>query len=230
VNFLLFDMDGVVVETEHLKAAAHTAAAERFGGRIPADLYPTVMGQTHAQVRAAFIRASGHPTDPAAYTRVYREVYHAMLAAAPRLVPGVGELLKRLHAAGYLLGLVTSSSIQSAQMVLDMLVAAGVFSDDMFTAHVFAEDVSRGKPAPDPYLLGLERLGSRACVPSQCRALAFEDSNAGVQSAAAAGLPVIALRHRFNAQQDFSCAAAVLDTFTDTDAVYQMIEQSLRPI
>ncbi|MBE0699286.1 MAG: HAD family phosphatase, partial [Anaerolineaceae bacterium] len=126
MNFILFDMDGVIVETEQFKAAAHTAAAERFGGRVPADLYPSVMGQTHTHVRAAFIRASGFAVDPAVYTQIYREVYHDLLIAGLRTVPGVSELLQRLHANGYLLGLVTSSSTQSAQIVLDMLVETGV--------------------------------------------------------------------------------------------------------
>jgi HAD superfamily hydrolase (TIGR01509 family) len=224
-KYLLFDMDGVVVETEHLKAAAHTAAIEYHGGQVPAELYPTVMGQTHTRVRAAFIQACGVAIQAEEYTRVYREVYQNLLAAGPRLVPGVSELLRSLHAAGCRLGLVTSSAVHSAQLVLDWLEQTGFLSEGLFSARIFGEDVAHGKPAADPYLLGLQRLGADVCAPGQCRGLAFEDSHAGLESARAAGLPVIALRHRYNAQQDFSAAAAVLTSFEDTPAVFALIEQ-----
>ena len=56
---VLFDMDGVLVQTEALKARAHTAAVEHVGGRVPDGFYPTVMGRSHQAVRGAFLAAAG---------------------------------------------------------------------------------------------------------------------------------------------------------------------------
>lgn len=217
MKIALFDMDGVVVETEHLKAAAHAAAVVHFGGSVPPDLYPTVMGQTHAAVRSAFIRAGGVEIDPEAYTRVYRETYHAWLAERPLLAPGAMDLLTGLERAGYRLGLVTSSSIHTAGKLFDLL---GL--DDIFSARVFAEDVRRGKPDPEPYRLGMQRLNAGGA-----HGVAFEDSQAGVTSAAAAGLAVLAVRHRFNGGQDFSRARTVLNSLADTPAVLALVEAAL---
>lgn len=218
MKIALFDMDGVIVETEHLKAAAHAAAVVHFGGSVPPDLYPTVMGQPHAAVRAAFIRAGGAQIDPEAYTRVYRAAYHGWLSEETTLAPGVRELLTALARANYRLGLVTSSSSQTAGRLFDLLGLDGIFS-----ARVFADDVQRGKPDHEPYRLGMARLGAHGA-----RGVAFEDSQAGVTSAAAAGLAVIALRHRFNAGQDLSAARVVLPSLADTPAVLALVKEALQ--
>ena len=102
---VLFDMDGVLVETEHLKAAAHAAAVARFGGQAPQDLYARVMGQPHPAVRAAFIRAAEMSIDPAAYTSAYLEIYHHLLDTRLSLTPGVKALLTGLQAKGFALAL-----------------------------------------------------------------------------------------------------------------------------
>lgn len=214
---VLFDMDGVLVETEHLKAAAHAAAARRFGGKAPEDLYARVMGQPHAFVRAAFIRATNLEIPTAVYTEAYLEIYHHLLETRLRPTPGIPALLSGLQGQGFILALVTSSQARSAEKILGQLELG-----NYFVTRVAAEDVQRGKPDPEPYLTALARLDLQ---PNQ--AVAMEDSQAGIEAAAGAGLEVIALRHPYNAGQDFSKAVQVLDSLTDTLKVIALLEETL---
>jgi HAD superfamily hydrolase (TIGR01509 family) len=211
---ILFDMDGVLVETEHLKAEAHARAVARFGGQAQQDLYARVMGQPHTAVRAAFIGAAGMEIDPAAYSSAYLEIYHHLLDTRLRLTPGVTALLAGLQARQLTLALVTSSQAGTTEKILRQAGLAG-----FFPVRIVAEDVRRGKPDPEPYQTALDRLALRSKA-----ALALEDSQVGVAAAAAAGLPVIALRHRFNSGHDFSKAVQTLDSLSDTAGIIDLIE------
>jgi HAD superfamily hydrolase (TIGR01509 family) len=214
---VLFDMDGVIVKTEHLKAAAHEAAVAKFGGCVPENLYASVIGQTHNDVRAAFIRAAGIPIDPDGYTREYRRVYSVSLDTEVELVPGIGELLAALDVKGFQLALVTSSTRPPAEKLL------GKFHlDHFFRVKICAEDVQHGKPDPEPYIKALEKLSARPAD-----TIVLEDSLSGIIAANAARLTVITLRHLYNQQQDFSLAFAVLDSLADTRKVMELIEQAI---
>ena len=214
IKAVLFDLDGVIVESEHLKAAAHAEAAARFGKPVPREVYAQVMGQTHEAVRRAFLQAAGAEVDPAAYTAAYHAIYHRLVQTQLNLTPGMGELLPALIAQGYRLALVTSSSKESAAITLSRVGLA-----DYFAVEVFAGDVLRGKPDPQPYQLALDRL---AITPRE--GVVFEDSHAGIEAAAAASLRVLALRHRYNADQDFSKAFQVLDALANTSKLITLIE------
>ncbi|MBI3698538.1 MAG: HAD-IA family hydrolase, partial [Acidobacteria bacterium] len=93
-----------------------------------------------------------------------------------------------------------------------------------FRVRVSADDVRRPKPAPDAYLIALDRLriGPTAAV-------AFEDSASGLEAAGAAGLPVLALRHSFNLEQDLSRAVAQFDSLCDSSTIVETIESLLIP-
>src|SRR4029079_11989897 len=112
---------------------------------------------------------------------VVRRMLDAYRAQLP-LVDGAVAAVKRL-AAGYPLGLASSSNRPLIDVVLDV---AGVAS--LFAATVSSEEVARGKPAPDVYLEAARRLG---VDPTRCAAV--EDSHGGIRSASAAGIRVIAL-------------------------------------
>ena len=209
-------MDGVIVESEHLKAAAHAETAALFGKPVPRAVYARVMGQTHDAVRSAFLQAAGASVDSAKYTATYREIYHHLVQTQLTLTPGMSALLAALNTQGYRMALVTSSSKESAAITLTRAGLAGFFA-----VEVFAEDVQRGKPDPQPYQTALVRLAIDAH-----EAVAFEDSGAGVEAAAAAGLRVFALRHLYNADQDFGKAFYILDSLIDTAKIVGLIEEA----
>jgi len=211
---ILFDLDGVVIPTENIKGQVHAQTVASFGGSVSPSLYVDYIGRSHEEVRRAFISASGMHIDPDAYTRTFRQIYHALLEADLGFSPGAGELLDSLTRRGYRLALVSSSSASSVTLILQKLGISALF-DIIITA----DDVSKKKPAPDAYLAALERLSI-----SPAQAIVFEDSQVGVAAAIAAGVTVIAVRHSSNHRQDFSPACTILDSLADTPSILSLIE------
>ena len=214
---VIFDLDGVLVITEALKAQAHEETVQFFGGRVERGFYGLVMGGSHESVRAAFIKEAALAIEPRDYSERYGQIYEHLLGSDLAVSPGVNELLKDLKQRGYALAVVTSSQ----QWMVDRIFA-GTNISQFFDVVVSADDVARHKPAPDPYLAALERLGTPADS-----ALVFEDSGVGVAAAAAAGIPVIGLRHEFNAEHDFRPVDRMIQSFQDTGQVVRLIDEML---
>ena len=128
------------------------------------------------------MRTAGVPEDP---VTINRDVVQRMLEAYRRelpLLPGAAEAVRRT-AAAFPLALASSSNREIFEAVLDLAGLA-----DCFGATVSSEEVPRGKPAPDVYLEAARRLG---VSPERCAAV--EDSHAGIRSAKAAGMRVVAI-------------------------------------
>jgi len=181
---VLWDLDGTLVDSEPLWARAQVELAARHGGRwSPAD----AVGQT-GQALAATARAmrdrGGVDLPPA---RIVADLTDGVLARYRRRVPwapGARELLDQCRRRGVRCGLVTMSS---ARLVAPVLAA---LPTGTFATVVHGDRVSRPKPHPEPYRLALDelRLAARQVV-------AVEDSEPGVASARAAGIPVLAIVH-----------------------------------
>lgn len=215
---IVFDMDGVLVDTEPLKARAHRSAVEARGGELPLDLYRDQMGGAHRKVVRTFLQASGLDAGPEAleeYEERFRGAYRELLDRELRPVAGARELLRRVAEEGRAVALVTSSERWMVRRVLPRLGA-----EDVFRAVVTAEDVDREKPAPDPYLRARDALGARSA-----RAVAVEDTRSGVASASAAGLRVVAVRHGFNRDQDFPGAAAEVEDLTPAAEFLSLVDR-----
>ena len=214
---VIFDLDGVLVITEALKAQAHEEAVQFFGGRVERSFYGLVMGGSHESVRAAFMEKAGLDVEPEDYSERYGRIYERLLDSDLAVSPGVSELLEELQQRGYRLAVVTSS-----QQWMVGLIFAKTNISRFFGVVITAGDVARHKPAPDPYLAALDRLGTAADS-----ALVFEDSEAGVAAAAAAGIAVIGLRHEFNAGHDFLPVRRTIRSFDDTRVVVQFVDEML---
>ena len=205
---VLFDLDGVLVQTEPLKAQAHLAALRHFGGQASLETYSSLMGRSHAAVRDGLAEAAAVVVDPDIYTQIYRATLAGLMETRLKLTPGAQALVRSLVAKGLRLALVSSSSAAVIEQVLERTGLAPYFA-----VRVSADDVAHKKPAPEPYLAALRRLG----LPPE-RALAVEDSPAGVRSARLAGLRVIALQHALNRRQDFTEAWAVVEGLEQVEA------------
>ena len=210
---VLFDMDGVVVTTEALKATAHAETVRHLGGAVKRAFYGGVMGGTHEIVRAAYMREGGIRPDPTQYTELYGEIYRELVERNLEAVPGVLALLKALRKAGFRTALVTSSRKHMVEQIFRLLPLAPCF-DVVLTA----EDTPRHKPDPDPYLLGLDRL-----VAAPEGAVVFEDSDIGASAAVAAGIPVVAYRHEFNDGHAFNSVVAQIDSFEPAGTVVDLV-------
>ena len=179
---VLFDMDGLLVDSEPIWFEAECAVMARLHGEwSTADQHALVGGSLSHTVSYLLARAER----PASREEVGRWLVEGMTSLLTSrnltMLPGARELLAEVRAAGLPHALVTSSE----RPIMDaVLLQLGVG----FTATVCAGDVASSKPAPDPYLLAASLLGTdpRSCV-------ALEDSPNGVASAEAAGCRVVAV-------------------------------------
>lgn len=179
---LLFDLDGTIVETDHLHFQAFQTTFGRHGVTLDWDLYrDRIMGRANPSIAADFLshvdveRHAGIMDDKEA---AYRSLVETV---AP--VPGLLDLLAWAHGAGLRCAVVTNAPRANADLILKALAL-----DRRFDAMVIGGELSDAKPHPLPYLRALDLLGGEAA-----RSVAFEDSPSGAQAAVAAGLGVVGL-------------------------------------
>jgi HAD superfamily hydrolase (TIGR01509 family) len=214
---ILFDMDGVLVLTEVVKAEAHVATIEKLGGSANIDLYIEMLGQSHESIRSAYLKAAEIQTDPKLYTKYYRDIYHELLENKLIVRPGARELVNELFGQGFFLAVVSSSSATSMKKIMK-----SIGLDGRFEVQVTSDDTKERKPDPAPYLLALKKLG---VLPHD--AIVFEDSYSGVQAALGAGIRTIAVRHDFNRNEIFKGTFAILESFQETDKIVSLLRSFL---
>jgi HAD superfamily hydrolase (TIGR01509 family) len=183
---LLFDMDGLLVDTEPLWLETETEVMARLGAQWREEDQQALLGGSMARTVAYLLsKARLHPDELPSPETIARWMLDGMLvrAAAGRVVvqPGARELLSEVASAGVPYALVTSSEREFARAVL---TATGF----RFPLVVTGDDVTAHKPDPEPYLLAAKLLG---VDPARC--VALEDSPNGVASAEAAGCLVVAV-------------------------------------
>jgi HAD superfamily hydrolase (TIGR01509 family) len=202
---VIFDMDGLLLDTETLWHEAETELFERHGGEFTWDDKMAVIGTSFAFTADYFSDRLGLPREEG--PRLVDEMIELMHERVKRQVdarPGAVELVERLRGLPNVrLGLASNSP---RFLVDDALATAGL--TDAFEITVSSDDVEHSKPAPDIYLLACERLG---VDPSE--ALALEDSPSGIASAKAAGLTCIAVPQF--AEADVAAADQVVDSLED---------------
>lgn len=182
VAAVVFDMDGVLVDSEHVWDAARRELVAETGGTWTDEATHAMLGMSSKEW-PVYVRDALRV--PLSADEINAEVVRRMRAhydAALPLLPGAREAVARM-AGAFPLGLASSSNRELIDLVLD---AAGLAQH--FAATVSSEEVAAGKPSPDVYLECVARLDVDAagCV-------AIEDSTNGILSAATAGLAVIAL-------------------------------------
>lgn len=182
IKAVVFDMDGVLIDSEPVWERVRREFVADRGGRWPDDAQDRMMGMSTAEWSAYLSADFGLRLSA---PRVAELVIAAMAAeyqAHLPLLPGAVDAVRELSAR-YPLAVASSAPRSLIEAVLD---ASGL--RPAFAAAVSSEEVARGKPAPDVYLEATARLGVPA---SACAAV--EDSSNGLRSAAAAGLAVIAV-------------------------------------
>jgi HAD superfamily hydrolase (TIGR01509 family) len=185
VEAVVFDLDGVIVDSEHLWDEVREELAHERGGRWHERAQADMMGMSSPEWSRYMHDVIGLAESPA---EIDDEVVARMLdryAVRLPLIDGAVDAVLRV-AGSYRLALASSSNRRIIDAVLD---AAGLTSS--FEATVSSEEVGRGKPAPDVFLEAARRLD----LPSD-RCAAVEDSGNGIRAAKAAGMRVIAIPNR----------------------------------
>jgi HAD superfamily hydrolase (TIGR01509 family) len=182
IDTVIFDLDGVIIETEEVWSVVRHDFAVAHGGRWTRDDQPAVMGANSLQWAAYMREKCGVDLpDDQIYAGIIEGLREWYARDLP-LIPGAREAVAGL-ASKYRLGLASSSPRELIDYALEL---AGL--SDCFTAVVSSDEVAWGKPEPYVYLEACSRLGA-----SPRRSAAVEDSSSGIRSAAAAGLAVIAI-------------------------------------
>jgi HAD superfamily hydrolase (TIGR01509 family) len=206
IEAVVFDMDGVLVDSEPVWERVRREFVAAHGGHWPADAQHRLMGMSTAEWSAYMASDFGLDFSAAQVAERITGGLAAEYAAHLPLLPGAVDAVRGL-AARWPLAVASSSPASLISVVLD---AAGLRS--AFTVAVSSEEVERGKPAPDVYLEAVARLG---VDPKACAAV--EDSSNGLRAAAAAGLAVIAVpRPEYPPAPDaLQHARLVLDSLTE---------------
>lgn len=179
---IVFDLDGVLVDSEQVWDEVRRALVAERGGRWTDGATRAMQGMSTPEWSAYLAGELGaRGTAAELATAVVAAMADRYRAAVP-LLPGAVDAVVAL-AARWPLAVASSSP---PELIRAVLAAAGVA--DRFRVTVSSEEVPRGKPAPDVYLAAAERLGVE---PARC--LAIEDSSNGLRSAAAAGMTVVAV-------------------------------------
>lgn len=174
ISAVLFDMDGVLVDSRAVIERAWREAAQLYGRQITED---DIHNHIHGQPGPHTIRTLFHDLPRSDQEKIQAHVIHIENTADYEPIPGVERTIARLAAAGITIGVVTSGWQYKIDRVLELL-----HTQSLFSVIVQRDDVVRGKPYPDPYLLAAERLG----IPAS-RTMVFEDAISGVTSAVTAG-------------------------------------------
>ncbi len=207
-EWVIFDLDGTLVESEQLWRDVRREFVTAHGGRWTEDAQIAMIGMRTSEWAQYIHDQLGVPLAPNAIAEQVVETVVERVSQRVPVLPGADAALERL-AGAFRLGLATSATLRVAQTVL-----AKTGWDARFAVAVSADEVSHGKPAPDVYLRALELLQADAS-----RTAAVEDSGNGIRSAHAARLPVVTIPNRAYPPDSgaLSLAARILTRLDELD-------------
>ncbi|MEO0828012.1 MAG: HAD family phosphatase [Cyanobacteria bacterium J06639_16] len=179
---VIFDMDGLMLDSEVIFKVAWQRAGAALGYSLSDELYDSLVGRSNREVEVVFCQTYGDGFPVLRFRQLWGEFWEQQVkTTGVAIKPGLLELLDFLEQHQIPKAVGTSSEWKEADLSLK---TAGIFH--RFKTIVTVDQAGAGKPAPDIFLMALDRL---SVAPQDC--LVFEDSNAGVKAAHAAGIPVI---------------------------------------
>ena len=188
---ILFDMDGVLIESEWLMRATGIQALADYGIQASHEDFLEFTGMGEDRFIGGVAEKHGHVYETAMKERAY-DYYGQRVAKESHVPDGVKDMLRTLHDRGIILAVCSAADLRKVRYNLR---AIGV-EERLFTALVTGSDVARKKPFPDIYLEGARRLGLQ---PADC--LVVEDAVSGIQAAHAAGMAAAAVPTTFTKEQ-----------------------------
>jgi len=211
---VVFDLDGVLVDSEHLWDRARRELVAERGGRWRAGATQDMMGMSSPEWSRYLHDELGVELEPTEISADVVRRLEVLYREELPLLPGAREAVLAA-AERWPLGLASSANREIIDLVLELAEL-----QDAFAATVSSEEVARGKPAPDVYLEAARRLGVAAL---DCAAV--EDSSNGLRSAAAAGMTVVALPNpRFPPDADaLTLATVVIGSLDELEPVLRSL-------
>jgi HAD superfamily hydrolase (TIGR01509 family) len=182
IGAVVFDLDGVIVDSEHVWDEVRTAYTRESGGHYTEGATRDMMGMSSLEWSAYMASELGVPGTPGQINAAVVERMLERYGETPPLIPGAVDAVRAI-AARWPVAIASSSNPELIDVVLRSSGLA-----EVVPVAVSSEEVARGKPAPDVYLEAARRLD---VAPARCAAV--EDSHNGIRSARAAGMRVIAI-------------------------------------
>jgi HAD superfamily hydrolase (TIGR01509 family) len=182
ISAVMFDLDGVLIDSEPVWERIRREFAERWGGTWSDEIQRRMMGARTADWSEALSELAGGSVSPESAAEAIIGRLSEAYRRDPPLIPGAPEAVRAL-AREFRLGLVSGSP-----KVLIVLVLEVLGLQDCFEVAMSADDVRHGKPMPDPYLELARRLGV-----APAKAAVIEDSGNGIRAGHAAGAQVVAI-------------------------------------
>ncbi len=201
IKAILWDNDGVLVDTEHLYFEATRRVLDSVGIPLSQEQYIELFLK---QARGAWHLAEERGMLPDEVVRLRDErnaLYGRLLGDGPRLIQGVVEVLDALHGK-YIMGIVTSSRRDHFDLIHE---SSGLL--EYFDFVLTSDDFARTKPDPEPYLKAIEKSGveDEACI-------AIEDSERGLEAATGAGIRCLIVPSALTRGRRFPGAHRILDS------------------
>lgn len=212
VTHCLFDMDGLLLNTEHIYTRVTQQILKELGctEEYTGDFKVTLMGGQSMEVASKIVNRFKLPITPEEYITRQRKLAYDLMPTA-ELLPGVEKLLHHLKSQNIPLALATSSSKE----MYDLKTVNHTKFFELFDHKVYGssdEEVVHGKPAPDIFIVAARRFPDQ---PSPSKCLVFEDAPNGVRAAIAAGCQVVMVPEDYVTQEMRDEATLVVNTLED---------------
>lgn len=210
VSHVIFDMDGLLLDTEHIYEDVVRDIAKSFGKDYPMSVRLKLMGTTDQISAKIAVEELGLPLSIDEFLARHKSMCRQRFGDV-KLLPGAEKLITHLHQSGVPFALATSSGKEMA--AIKMKNYLHLF--ELFSHHVMGStdpEVKNGKPAPDIFLIAAQRFADQP-PPAQC--LVFEDSPAGVQAARSADMQVTMVPDKIVTEERRQGATLVVDSLED---------------
>lgn len=213
IKAVLFDMDGLLVDTEPLGIRVAFAVCKDLGIDLKLEEQRSFIGATDEKFYRELFKKRGLHHDVVSVLTKHFEIYEKLLKTELKAFEAAHILPKNLKAKGYKLGLVSGSTKNQINIILEQLKIK-----DNFDIILSCDDIAKSKPDPQGYLFAAKKL---ATEPSEC--LVFEDSQVGILSAKNAGMKVVGVVN--SGGQDLSLADFVVENLSTVETNLEMFTE-----
>lgn len=212
-KFLLFDNDGVLVETEKLYYEANKKSLREIDVELEFDVYMEIMARGGTAWEVAY--KQGHSKSIIDEQRRRRDNYYQEFITSEHIeIDGVVDVLKELSKE-YKMGIVTTSKREDFELIHSKIDIV-----EYMDFVLCVEDYPRAKPYPDPYLAGMQKFNA---IQKDC--LVIEDSQRGLSSAVNAGIECAVVHNEFTATHDFSSASYKIKKLQELPSLLESLKE-----
>lgn len=210
IKAVLFDMDGLMVDTEPVHFKAYKRVFNKYGKDFTEENFKLYLGTSDVDCCKDMVVRFNLSISAEELLAEKRQVFRELIKTQLVSQPGLNELLTALSENNYKIAIASSSSLEDIKAIIK-----GINISSMLDDFASAQEVEHGKPSPDVYLLAAKKLGVGS---NEC--LVLEDAPVGVQAGKAAGMKVFAVPSQYTKDGDFSLADKVLNSLSE---VFELI-------